>query len=140
MQMDTGTEKNISIASKTECLADVEKLIDVICDEQRLNQDYYGNILIAITEAVNNAIVHGNKLNPDKTIRVTCKAAPAMISFVVEDEGEGFDFNNLPDPTDPENLEKPSGRGVFLMKHLADDVRFSEDGRRVELDFAISAN
>ena len=61
-----------------------------------------------------------------------------MIKFRVEDEGKGFDFHNLPDPTSPENLEKPGGRGIFLMKHLADEVDFSEQGKVVELSFYIN--
>ena len=59
------------------------------------------------------------------------------LSFSVQDEGEGFDHESLPDPTDPENLEKISGRGVFLMKHLADEVEFSENGTRVEMKFKV---
>ena len=58
-----------------------------------------------------------------------------QFGFIISDEGHGFDYLNLPDPTDPENIEKPSGRGVFLMKHLADQIIFSENGRVVELYF-----
>jgi len=58
-----------------------------------------------------------------------------QISFTITDEGSGFDYMNLPDPTDPEHLEKPTGRGVFLMKHLADQIIFSDNGRVVELYF-----
>lgn len=134
------TEKRIEIESKAESITEVEKLIDGICESTSMNEDYYGNILIAITEAVNNAMVHGNKLDPGKQIRVTCQALDNEVKFVVEDEGDGFDFDNLPDPTDPKNINKPNGRGVFLMRHLADEVVFSENGRRVELNFSISAN
>ena len=56
----------------------------------------------------------------------------------VADEGEGFDFDNLPDPTAPENLEKPDGRGIFLMKNLSDDVKFDDNGSRVSITFAVS--
>ena len=60
--------------------------------------------------------------------------------FTIKDQGAGFDFDNLPDPTEPENIEKPHGRGIYLMKHLADKVKFSDNGRAVELNFSISAN
>lgn len=134
------TQKSICISSRTENISDVEKMIDVVCDEYAVNRDFYGNILIAITEAVNNAIIHGNKENPEKMIHVKCESEKDALKFIVEDEGDGFDFDSLPDPTDPENIEKPNGRGVFLMKNLADDVKFHERGRVVELNFIISAN
>ena len=62
-----------------------------------------------------------------------------MIKFVVKDEGKGFNYEQLPDPTSPENLEKPGGRGIFLMKHLSDEVQFKENGRVVELSFYMNA-
>jgi serine/threonine-protein kinase RsbW len=58
-----------------------------------------------------------------------------MIQFVVEDEGKGFDYEHLPDPTSPENIEKVGGRGIFLMKHLSDEVQFTERGKVVHLNF-----
>ena len=130
--------QKIILESKSENIAQVEKLIDDVCEECKVNQDYYGNILIAITEAVNNAIVHGNKRDPEKKLFVSCQTTDKELTFIVEDEGVGFDFENLPDPTDPENLEKPHGRGVFLMRNLADDVSFTENGRVVELNFHLS--
>ena len=130
--------QKIILESRSENIAQVEKLIDDVCEECKVNQDYYGNILIAITEAVNNAIVHGNKRNPDKKFFVSCETSDSALTFIVEDEGIGFDFENLPDPTDPDNLEKPHGRGVFLMRNLADKVNFTENGRVVELNFHLS--
>jgi serine/threonine-protein kinase RsbW len=61
-----------------------------------------------------------------------------QLKFEIEDEGTGFDYNNLDDPTAPENLENPGGRGIFLIRHLADEVEFSNEGRRVELTFALT--
>jgi serine/threonine-protein kinase RsbW len=113
----------------------VEKFIDNVCEENKINQDFYGNILIALTEAVNNAIFHGNNNDPQKKVTVAYKQSNEGIWFSVEDQGKGFNYDALPDPTDPENIEKPNGRGVFLMKHLADKVEFYNDGRKVELQF-----
>jgi len=118
-------------------LAKVEKLIDDICTEFKLNNDYFGNILIAVTEAVNNAIQYGNKKDATKKVIVDFEAKPAQLLFTITDEGKGFDFDNIPDPTSPENLEKPDGRGIFLMKHLADNVTFSKQGQSVQLSFTI---
>lgn len=126
---------DLKFASKAENIVLVEKMIDRVCAECRVNEDYYGNILVALTEAVNNAIHHGNKLNPEKQIDVRFERSPEWISFIVKDEGEGFDHLSIPDPTDPENLEKPNGRGVFLMQNLADNVEFLENGRIVKLNF-----
>ena len=132
--------RKINFESKPENLTLVENLIDEICKTQDVTEDNYGNILIALTEAVNNAILHGNKCNPTKLVNVNIETSQGAMSVTVEDEGEGFDFNSVPDPTAPENLEKPTGRGIFLMRNLADEVEFSADGRRVELTFRLAGN
>lgn len=129
----TGNE--VRFASKTENIAIVEKLIDEVCETYHISEDHYGNILISLTEAVNNAIVHGNRLDPAKEVVVKYAADGKTLRFFIEDEGPGFDYDNLPDPTSPENREKPNGRGVFLMRNLADSCAFHDDGRLVELGF-----
>lgn len=127
--------ENINFSSKGENITIVERLIDQLCEQYKIREEHYGNILIALTEAVNNAIYHGNKQDPDKSVNVHYQADKDTLYFRIEDEGPGFDFENIPDPTSPENLEKPNGRGVFLMSHLSDEMKFSEDGRIVELRF-----
>jgi serine/threonine-protein kinase RsbW len=87
---------------------------------------------------VNNAIHHGNKSNPSKEVKLVASENEGVLSFVISDDGPGFDYNNLPDPTDPKNIEKPHGRGVFLMKNLADNIEFFDDGSTVRLDFDIN--
>lgn len=128
-------EKVISFTSHTENISIVEKLVDEVCETYKIKEDFYGNILISLTEAVNNAIVHGNKLDPEKNVSVSFSAVDSILRFVITDEGPGFDYDNLPDPTAPENIEKPNGRGVFLMKNLADNCAFKDDGRIVEMEF-----
>ena len=113
----------------------IESFIDNAREKFQLDDDIYGNIMIAITEAVNNAIKHGNQSDSSKNVSLSLSLDDSLIKFIVEDEGQGFDFENLPDPTAPENIEKPGGRGIFLMKHLSDEVRFKEGGRIVELSF-----
>lgn len=130
----------LHLASKTENISAVETLVDEVCGEYKVNEDFYGNILIALTEAVTNAIQHGNKYDATKFFDVELKIDNSEIKFFVKDEGEGFDYNNLPDPTDPKNIDKIHGRGIFLMKHLADNVSFFDNGRTVELDFIIHPN
>lgn len=136
--MALSENETISITSKAENIVKVEEMIDAVCSDFKINEDYYGNILVALTEAVNNAIYHGNQSNPQKHIEISFKASPDLVSFVIKDEGAGFGFSNLADPTDPENIEKPNGRGVFLMRNLADKVSFEENGSKVTLDFNIA--
>jgi serine/threonine-protein kinase RsbW len=140
--MDTplllSTMQKIDFPSNAENIHLVEKMIDNVCDELKVNEDHYGNILIALTEAVNNAIHHGNRLDPNKTTSVSCDFESNKLTFKVEDQGPGFDFTNLPDPTSPENIENPNGRGIFLMKNLADEIAFENEGRIVELTFNLN--
>ena len=132
------TTYQISIPSSYEHLGEVEKLIEDVCETFNVSEDYYGNILVAVTEAVNNSIQHGNKSDPSKSIRVNLEVTGKELSFKITDEGEGFDHNKIPDPTDPENIEKINGRGVFLMKNLSDRVEFDDSGRAVTLFFLLS--
>ena len=113
----------------------IESFIDNAKEKFQFDDDIYGNIMIAITEAVNNAIKHGNQSDSSKNVSLSLSLDESLIKFRVEDEGQGFDFEHLPDPTAPENIEKPGGRGIFLMKHLSDEVEFKEGGRIVELSF-----
>lgn len=125
----------IEIPSLSENIRMIESFIDNAREKYHLNDDIYGNIMIAVTEAVNNAIKHGNQNNSRKNVSLALALEEGVIKFRVEDEGNGFDYEHLPDPTSPENLEKPGGRGIFLMKHLADEVAFGEKGKVVELSF-----
>jgi serine/threonine-protein kinase RsbW len=110
-------------------------LIDVACAELALSEDVYGNILIAVTEGVNNAIIHGNKLDASLTVHVGVHNNEEWVCFSITDHGTGFDPEAIPDPTAPENLLKENGRGIFLMKNLADEVSFEENGTVVNVCF-----
>ncbi|MBK9285706.1 MAG: ATP-binding protein [Sphingobacteriaceae bacterium] len=127
--------ENIKISSSPENLRLVERLIDDVCQVYKVNEDSYGNILIAVTEAVNNAMFHGNKNDPQKQVHIGFESNDKQLTFKIKDEGPGFDYTNLPDPTDPANLEKINGRGVFLMKNLADKIEFQNNGNEVYLHF-----
>lgn len=129
------TMHKLEFASQPENIAIIERLIDEIRDNNAFDDECYGDVLIAMTEAVNNAIVHGNKLQDDKTVVVEYELQARNLYFKITDQGAGFDFENVPDPTSPENIEKPNGRGVFLMRSLADACSFDDDGRIVELTF-----
>ncbi|BDD02519.1 ATP-binding protein [Aureibacter tunicatorum] len=129
---------NIEIPSLSENIRIIESFIDNVKDKFNLNDDIYGNIMIAVTESVNNAINHGNKKDKSKNVSITMNYSEDEIKFIVSDEGEGFDYNHLPDPTAPENIDKPSGRGIFLMKHLCDEIEFKSEGSVAELTFYLN--
>jgi serine/threonine-protein kinase RsbW len=126
---------NIQIPSLMENIRIIESFIDNTKDIYNIDDDIYGNIMIAVTESVNNAIKHGNKEDKTKNVNLSLILKENQVRFVIEDQGPGFDYTHLNDPTLPENIDKPGGRGIFLMKHLSDEVHFTENGRRVELVF-----
>ena len=115
----------------------VERLIDDLSEKHNLHDDVYGKLLLSVVEAVNNAIVHGNKMDMEKDVVLEYSIDDSKIDFIITDMGDGFDYNNIPDPTKPENIEKTHGRGIFLMNHLADEIEFSNNGRVVKLSFDI---
>jgi serine/threonine-protein kinase RsbW len=129
--------QKLLIPSKSENIVLVEKLVDDVCDLFDIKEDIYGHILVALTEAVNNGLQHGNKANPETHIEVTFKVKDDKLYFTVKDQGLGFDHTTLPDPTDPKNIEKPTGRGIFLMKHLCDNVAFEDKGTKVVMEFKL---
>lgn len=129
--------RSVSFSSVKENISLVGKYVDEICEYYNIGDENYGNILVAVTEAVSNAIYHGNRLNPEKMVSFRYESVNNSLCFVIEDEGKGYNPDTLPDPTDPENVESPNGRGVFLMRKLSDDIKFENSGTRVELYFKI---
>ena len=127
----------LSLASEAKSLLILESWINSLCEAHAIGEELYGNILIAVTEAVNNAIIHGNRNDLNKKTLVEYKSSEKNLFFTVKDHGIGFDFNNVKDPTDPKNIEQLNGRGIFLMRHLADLVEYSEPGNCVEIKFDI---
>ncbi len=130
-------ERKLIIPSKIDNLRKVEKVIDEISAEYKIVEDQYGNILIAALEAANNAILHGNKLDEKKNVNILFSINEKVLKIRVEDQGNGFDYSNIPDPTAPENLENVNGRGIFLMEKLSDSIEFLNKGSIVELTFKL---
>ena len=131
--------KSLRFSSKAENISIVEKFVDDLRSEFNIGDDVYGNVLISLTEAANNAMLHGNKADEKKEVEIQygLDERGKNLVFIIKDQGPGFDYNSLPDPTAPENLEKASGRGVFLMMQLADMVVFSDKGATVEMQFKL---
>ena len=118
----------------------VEGLLNKVNQYAGLNEIQMHKLMVAVTEAANNAIIHGNKLNPDKVATIVCDVNPPWITFTITDEGGGFDPGTVSSPLEQENILKTSGRGIFLMKTLMDKVDYEvgKDGVRLELKLNIT--
>jgi serine/threonine-protein kinase RsbW len=130
-------EKRISFGSSIANIHAVNQFVEDICDHYNIFNSYFGNILTAVTEAVQNAITHGNHKDASKKITILFTNRTDGLSFTITDEGNGFNPETLPDPTDLNN-DGSKGRGLFLMKSLSDEMTFLDGGRTVELFFNIT--
>jgi len=113
----------------------VENAIDSATSELGISEENYGKILVSTLEAVNNAIIHGNKSDPSKFVGVFISFENSDLIIKISDEGLGFKPEKVPDPTIPENIESINGRGVFLMSHLADKLKYNRKGNSVTMIF-----
>jgi len=128
----------LELSSNAKNIRKIEPYVDEIMRSYCLTEGVYGNILISLTEAVTNAIIHGNREDENKKVIICVKdVSDRNITFLVSDEGTGFDPDKIPDPTCTENLLKLGGRGVFLMRQLSDGVTFADEGRTVEIFFKL---
>ena len=129
------------LESNLESVLTVERLISQAREEYAITEENYNYIWIALNEAVSNAIKHGNKFNPSKKVRLTVETKEdRYLCFTIKDEGEGFDFTCVPDPTSSERIAEPNGRGVFLINKLADIVNYTQNGTCVEIGFDLYKN
>ncbi len=125
----------LKVPSLIDSVTMVQGFVDIVKDKFNFDDNIYSNIVVSVTESVKNAIVHGNRSNKSKNVYLTMNIDCSNISVTVEDEGKGFDYNNLPDPTAPENIEVIGGRGIYIIKHLADEVNFSNRGKTITMTF-----
>ena len=125
----------LDIGSRVENLRVIEGKVDELMARLGINKDEYGRIMVATMEAVNNAIVHGNQNDNSKSVNISFEFKKQGLVVKVKDQGIGFNPDCIPDPTSPENIENLRGRGVFLMKNLADDIGFNEAGNEVIMKF-----
>lgn len=127
----------LTISSEIDNIAEVENFIEKLTNQFGISVKLYGKVSLVVIEAVNNAILSGNKQQPEKLVKLEASLVKDGFSVSVEDEGEGFDYQNIPDPTLPDNLEKVSGRGLYLMKTLSDELTFENGGSKVTLFFKL---
>jgi serine/threonine-protein kinase RsbW len=128
----------LQLPSKPESITLLENLIEQIADKHNVSEDTFANMMTCLNEIAINAIVHGNKLDDNKKVIVNAEVVDGKrVIWTITDEGPGFDYDHLPDPTAEENLENLTGRGVFIVKQLADQCIFNTKGNEVELHFKI---
>ncbi|HMS98075.1 MAG: ATP-binding protein [Saprospiraceae bacterium] len=131
-------KKTIKLSSSPTSITVLEEYLQDLLLENQLCASKFPDILISLTEAVNNAIIHGNKSDASKEVQVNCKHSKTGISFSIIDQGNGFDPQTIPDPTSPEKIECCGGRGVFIINALADKVAYKNNGSTVEIYFNLA--
>ncbi len=127
----------IIIDSDTLKLTDVESFVDKAFTMYNLPQEFFHNILLCVKEAVTNSIIHGNQLDVSKKVIVKITRCHDEIVVKVTDEGAGFDFRKIKDPTMNENLKEESGRGIFLIRKLCDELEFKGNGKIIEFRISL---
>ncbi|MEO7175977.1 MAG: ATP-binding protein [Saprospiraceae bacterium] len=125
----------LKLASNPRNICELDEFVEAILGKYYIDPALLPKILISLTEAVNNAIIHGNTCDETKQVVIRHIRKGPFIGFQISDEGRGFDPKKIPDPTRPENIEKCGGRGVYLMKNLADKLVYNVKQRSVEIYF-----
>ena len=135
MSPSFGKNYELVLASKSEAVEEIEKLAAEAATIAGFNQEEQDSLAIAVTELANNAVIHGNQRDPNKKIYVTVGVVDAEVRLIIRDEGNGFNPETLSNPLDPENLLRESGRGVFIVRSLMDEISydFSKGGTQVTL-------
>ena len=129
---------SLQLASNSESVAVLENFVDDLVQRMQIGDDVYANLMTCLNEAITNAIYHGNKQSPNKKVFVNLEIINSKrLVFTIADEGDGFDFTSIPDPTEQSNLEKLTGRGVYIMKRLADQCIYNSKGNELELHFKL---
>lgn len=130
-------EATLVLDSLIVSISQVEQLVDIQAAMFNIDDVVYGKYMLSVVEGMSNAIIHGNKLSTDKKVTFHYSITPERIEVSITDEGPGFNPDLLPDPTAEENLDRDCGRGIFLMKHLSDELHFSNEGRTVNMTFLL---
>jgi serine/threonine-protein kinase RsbW len=126
-------KKEIVLPSRIESIEQAATLVTGTATDAGVDEMTLFAIDLAVREAVANAVKHGNRLDETKQVQISFETTPQQFEITIADEGAGFDFEHLPDPTDPANLLKASGRGAFLMRQFMDEVRWHEGGSVVTM-------
>ena len=133
--------RKISLPSELSSLNEAVKFIQEFCADCKVEHSRQGDIQVAVSAAVSNAIHYGYKEHSARLFYVECNTVETTsLKFIVTDSGNGFDFNNVPDPTDPNNNERSGGKGIYLMRKLSDNCTFNKNGSEVILEFGLGCS
>jgi serine/threonine-protein kinase RsbW len=128
-------QRDLVISSDLSNISEVRFFLDQIFSESGFDRSNFNRVFLGLSEAVNNSIVHGNKLNTSKRVFIRIQFQENQLKLEIKDEGEGFDFDCIEDPTCFENLKKENGRGIFLISQMADDLKYSDGGRSIMIKY-----
>gem|GEM_PF-192248 len=126
--------------SHLKSVEEVDTFTSLVKEKFNIDERKMADIHLALTEAVNNAMIHGNYLKHEKTVIMSCIKYAHRITFTIKDEGIGFDMNTIKNPTDADCVEEPNGRGLFLIHRLADKVTFSDKGRVIDIEYILCSD
>ena len=130
--------KQLRIPSNIAYLKDVDSFFEELLQNSKVPRSVQGYINLSICESVNNAIYHGNKQDLNKWVTISAELVSDCLYVEVADEGKGFNFMDLPDPTAKENIKNEGGRGLFIITHLVDQINFKNNGSIIQLKFILN--
>ena len=131
---------SLELASNPKEIIKVEKFLEKMNSTLHLEEGKYNKLLVAVTEAVNNGMIHGNKRDPKKKVLLRCEVNETMLYVYVHDEGPGVNPDTLPNPLAEENLLRENGRGVFLMRSLMESVKFEHTDEGCSVTMTLTLN
>lgn len=132
---NTAYNGKLKLESTSRSIAEIESIVESLLERYKIERDLYPNILISLTEAVTNAINHGNCRDRSKYVHIETRCEDNELLLRVKDEGKGFNPECVPDPTRPGNIETTGGRGVLLIKHFCHEAHYMDHGRTLEMKF-----
>ncbi|MEP1151380.1 MAG: ATP-binding protein [Balneola sp.] len=130
-------KKELILESTYEDLNKVEGFLNDLQSELNFDNEFYARLMLTVSEAATNGVVHGNELDPNKKVTLVAEYKNDVLKISSHDEGAGFEPQEVPDPLAEENILKTSGRGVFLMGEYADNVKYEDEGRKLTLEFSL---
>ncbi len=130
--------QHFTLPTDLDSLAEIESLIEQIRAERDFGDEVANNLMMAFHEAVTNAIIHGNQLDPAKVVDIKAWFEDDQLVLQVTDQGSGFNPDSLPDPLDENNLLKSGGRGVFLIRQFSDEIEFNDKGNMITIRYHLS--
>jgi serine/threonine-protein kinase RsbW len=130
---------DVWIPNDTESAREVqERIVSLMEQNAWPMRDCFG-VRLALEEALVNAIKHGNRMDPTKQVYIACKLSDQKITVVIEDQGDGFRLDEVPDPTEDENLDKPGGRGIMLIRSFMTSIEYNDKGNRMTMSKVLGA-